>query len=69
MNKYIFWSVLMSAIFFNALHCFSDIYYVIRKKDICEAVIELDKLGCKVNEIKDLGELAPGHYPISFPNR
>ncbi len=66
MNKYIFWSVMMSAIFFNASSVFSSQFYVVGKTTFNEASTILKDKGYKITDARPLDMDWDGFMLIVF---
>jgi hypothetical protein len=66
MNKYIFWSVMMCAIFFNASSVFADRFIVEYKQHATKTLLEIEKLGFKVKDVRNLDQEVHGNVLIVF---
>ena len=66
MNKYMFWSVMMCAIFFNALHVYADRFVVEYKSHATESIFKLEKLGFKIKDVRNLDQEVHGNVLIVF---
>lgn len=66
MNKYIFWSVLMSAIFFTALCCHASEFFIIGKHSLITASEILKNKGYKITAVQPLDMEVDGFLLITF---
>lgn len=61
-----FWSVVMCAIFFNALSLYADRFIVEDKQHATASILKIEQLGYKIKDVRNLDQEICGNVLIVF---